>query len=144
MTISLEATRRMRILLLPLVMMLAIAGCDLITGVHEDRTVGWIGYPDDLAIEIPEAVQAGEAFTVTVRTLGPDGCWRRHRTDVVVSGLTATVTPIDADVRRRGTGCTDAIVDIIHEATLRFEEAGTAGVEIRGRDGTVVRTVAVE
>jgi hypothetical protein len=130
--------------ILPLLIALFLAGCELITGVHEDRTVGWIGYPDDLAIEMPEAVQAGEAFTVTVRTVGGNGCWQRHRTDVSLSGLSAAITPIDAHVRRRGTMCTQAIIDIIHEATLRFDEAGIAEVEIRGRDGTAVRTVAVE
>jgi len=128
----------------PLLIALLFTGCKLITGVHKDLHVGSIGYPDDLAIQIPEAARVGESFTVTVRTFGGNGCWERHRTDVSVSGLTATITPIDAHVRRRGTSCTDAVIDIIHEATLRFDEAGTAEVEIQGWDGTAARTVAVE
>jgi hypothetical protein len=135
--------RPMRIIL-PLLLALLLAGCELITGVHKDLHVGSIGYPDDLAIQIPEAARVGEPFTVTVRTFGGNGCWERHRTDVSVSGLAATIIPIDAHVRRRGTMCTQAIIDIIHEATIRFDEAGTAAVEIQGRDGTAVRTVAVE
>lgn len=121
-----------------------LAGCELVTGVGEARFMGLIGFPDDLEIDVPATVRAGEDFTVTVRTLGADGCWRRDRTEVSVSGLVATVTPWDVDRRHRETACTLATVEITHTATVRFEQTGEGRVDIRGRDGTAERGVVVE
>lgn len=120
-----------------------LSACDLSTGVIEQRHVGTIGYPDNLQITLPDTVQAGQSFTVTVRTLGSDGCWERDRTDVDVSGLTATIVPYDTRQVGRGATCTLGIVEIMHDATLTFGQPGVGRIDIRGRDGTAERSVVV-
>ena len=125
------------------VLLALVAGCDL-TGISEQRLVGVIGYPDNLSIQVPDTVAAGQDFAVTVRTFGVDSCWRDGGTEVAVSGLTATVTPYDVDRAGRGALCTYEPVEITHSATLGFDQAGTARVEIIGSDGTAERSVVVE
>lgn len=122
----------------------ALASCDLSTGLIEERRVGTIGYPENVLIAMPDTVDAGQAFTVTVRTLGPDGCWERDRTEVDVSGLRVTIVPYD--IRRVGGGavCTAAIVEIMHDATLTFGQPGVGRIDVMGRDGTAERSIVVE
>jgi hypothetical protein len=120
-----------------------LAACTLITGVIEDRQVGRLGYPDYLAISVQDSAVVGQPLGITVRTLGSDGCWRGDGTDMEVSGLTATITPYDVDRETRGTACTQMLVEITHTANLTFGLPGEAHISIRGRDGTVTRTVTV-
>jgi hypothetical protein len=122
---------------------LLLAGCELITGISEERHLGVIGYPDDTRIETPVAVEPGESFTVTVRTYGANGCWRKNRTQVTVVGQQAVVSPFDVYRRGRGIACTDMVVDILHTAELTFVQPGPARITIAGRDGVVERTVIV-
>jgi hypothetical protein len=130
----------MRILVVATLAVL-LGGCNPFTGIGDPPVYGFIGYPDDLAIVMPDAVATGQQFTVTVRTRGADGCWQKDRTQVTRSGLEATITPFD--VRRGGT-CTMAPVEILHTATLMFAQAGVATVTILGRDGTAQRSVVVQ
>ena len=123
---------------------LLLAGCSLITGVDRQRRMGAIGFPSRLAITVPDTVPARRDFVLTVRTFGADGCWSGDGTDVAVHDLSATVTPWDVNENRRGTGCTQMVVEITHTATLRFEQPGVAAVEVRGRDGTATRSIVVE
>jgi hypothetical protein len=108
-----------------------------------ESVVGVIGYPDNLAIQAPDTVTAGEPFTVTLRTWGSNGCWRRHRTDVSVDGLVATIVPRD---ERPGSGrtCTQAPVEIEHEASVTFAEPGDGRVDVAGSDGIASMDVVVE
>jgi hypothetical protein len=130
----------MRILVVATLAVL-LGGCDFVTGIGDPPVYGFIGYPDDLAIEIPDTVATAQEFTVTIRTRGADGCWRKDHTAVARSGLAATITPFDV---RRGTTCTLATVEIFHSATLMFSQAGVATVVIQGRDGTAQRSVVVQ
>lgn len=123
---------------------LTLAGCDLTTSLVEERLVGAIGYPDNLDITVPDTVQAGEAFTVTVRTLAPNGCWRKDRTEVRVSGLIAQVTPYDIYRVERDENCTAEPVSITHTATVTFGSAGDGRVDILGREGTASLPVLIE
>lgn len=121
-----------------------LSGCDLSTGIHEEQFLGAIGYPDNLDITMPDTVQVGQDFTVTVRTIGPTGCWEWYDTVVGVTDLTATIHPYDL-VRSGGDlACTQAIVEIMHTETLTFDQTGVAQIEIIGRDGTAERSVVVE
>ena len=130
--------------LLPLAAVtLMLLGCDLLTGPSQDRQIGEIGYPNNVEITIPDSVQSGQAFIVSVRTFGSDGCWRDDGTDVEVRGLIATVTPYDIHRVEAGTACTQAIIEIKHSAQLTFVGSGAAQVSVRGRDGTVTREVTV-
>ena len=115
-----------------------LTGCGLLTG--PEAVIGRVA-----AVDAPDTVRAGEAFTVTVQTVGSNGCWRADRTEVDLGALRAVVTPYDVEDRESDEACTMALVDIIHEATLTFERAGTAEVVVRGRDGTGAdRSIVVE
>lgn len=127
---------------LSLAVALVASGCDLLT-VNEIPVVGAIGWPDDLAIQLPDTVAAGTPFTVTIRTGGPNACWRRHRTDVEVRGARATITPRDREPGP-GQNCAQVPVEIFHSAEVTFSSAGAAVVEVVGRDGTATFDVVVE
>lgn len=88
------------------------------------------------AVEAPDSIDTGERFTVTVTTSGPDGCWKKERTEVSVSGLTAMIAPYDVDTARPGISCTTAVVEIMHTAEVTFARAGAGLIRVRGRDGT--------
>jgi hypothetical protein len=88
------------------------------------------------SVEAPAAVQAGQPFTVVVTTGGPDGCWKKERTEVSNREMSATITPYDVEERGRNTGCTQAPVDITHTAELTFGRMGTGVITVRGRNGT--------
>lgn len=131
----------MRRSIIPVGASLLLIGCAMVTGVDEERVVGQIGYPDRVVIESPTTVKVGQSFDITVQTYGPDGCWSDDGTTVSISGLSATVTPFD---RKSGELCTHAPVEITHVASLTFNQPGEAQITIKGRDGTVERSVYVE
>ena len=104
---------------------------------------GWLTDPDPVLghvtdVTAPDTVAVGQLFTVTVTTTGPNGCWRSESTEVEVDGLSAVITPYDVDEAEANPGiaCTQAIVYFDHEAELRFDSPGTAGIDVQGRDGT--------
>ncbi len=126
-------------------------GCDLIFGPNERREVGIIQglSAESPEIEIPETVQAGEDFTVTIRTGWHNGCARMDTVEVTEEGPAAvTLTPYD--IITNGGHCTQQTQTFVHTATLRFSEPGTAQVTIRGRSSgnsgviSVQRAVTVE
>lgn len=102
--------------------MIVLAGCG------PEEILGWVR-----AVEAPDTVQVEQRFSVFVTTVGPHGCWRRERTEVTVSGLTATIVPYDVDTGRE---CTQMVVEITHTAELSFAQAGVALIRVRGRDAT--------
>lgn len=95
------------------------------------------------SVEAPDTVQGGVAFSVQVHTEGANGCWRRHRTDVSVDGLVATIVPRD-EKPGRGQTCTQAPVEILHEASVTFAGPGNGRVDVVGRGGTASVDVVVE
>ena len=103
----------------------------LVSGCATEEVLGRVS-----AVEAPDTVQVGQPFAVTVTTTGPDGCWRKERTEASVRGLTATISPFDVDTQGYGVACTQAVVEIIHTAELTFAEAGAGVISVRGRDGT--------
>lgn len=128
---------------------LLTVGCTSILGPSEEREVGVVlglagGVP---AIEAPATVQAGEDFTVTIRTGWRNGCARQDGTEVRVQGASATITPYDRITE--GAMCTQATQEFVHTATLRFAQPGTARLLIRGRAAhtegaqTIERSVTV-
>jgi hypothetical protein len=123
---------------------LLLTGCELITGVTEERSLGYIGFPDRLQIAVPDTVQRGQAFTVSVRTSGSDGCWQKDRTNVTVSGLAATIRPVDVRRTSRRSMCNLGVPELSHTAQLAFATAGVAEVTIHGRDGSVTESVVVQ
>lgn len=125
------------------------------TALEGERVVGFIAgllrlnnpQPE---IAVPDTVQAGRDFTVSVDTFGPNLCWRKGSTEVELHSLHAIVTPFDIDMSE-GNACLDAGIGFTHTATVRFKRAGAATVVILGRDFTrggeliaFERTVVVE
>lgn len=86
----------------------------------------------DGSLEAPEAVRVGERFTVTVTTVGLDGCWQPVDEEVTVDGLAASIVPFDRE-EEEGVACTQALVSLDHPVTLSFEQAGEAVIRVDGR-----------
>lgn len=103
----------------------------LLSGCGPEEVLGGVQ-----AVEAPATAQASQPFTVTVTTGGPNGCWKKERTEVSSRALTATITPYDVEARGENSACTQAPVAITHTAELTFTRAGTGVVTVRGRDGT--------
>lgn len=117
--------------LLPFLFILLAAGCSLGTDPDRVRVLGQIaGYLEgDPQVSLE---QDGRAITVRVTTYG-SGCHTPGETDVVVEGLTATITPWDYTAPP-GTGCTDQLLSFEHRVAVQFASSGTAELRIRGID----------
>jgi len=98
-------------------------------------------------VTVPAVAQAGEPFTVTVITHG-GGCLTQGPTRVRTQGMTAEVRPMD--VHNGNTACTADVAQYEHTAILRFDQPGTATVQIRGTSYpgpdaiTLTRTVTIQ
>lgn len=87
----------------------------------------------DGSVEAPETVRVGERFTVTVTTVGLDGCWEPVDEEVTVDGLAASIVPFDREGEEEGVACTQALVSLDHPVTLSFGQAGEAVIRVDGR-----------
>ncbi len=115
---------------------LVAAGCSPLTGPDEDRHVGIVAgiRSDDPHITVPDTVQAGQSFAVTVRTYGLSSCWRRDGTRARVDDLEASVTPFDVERTEAVLACLGVIQDFSHTAMVSFERPGSALVIVSGRE----------
>ncbi|MEJ2678090.1 MAG: hypothetical protein P8174_03325 [Gemmatimonadota bacterium] len=112
-----------------------LAGCGRVTGpgsdVLEQRRVGVIDlYSQGIAVTVPDTVQAGVPFVVSVTTYG-DGCDRQDGTDVQATKLLASVTPYD--LHANSAVCTDVLKLFQHQANVVFPEPGSAAIVVYGR-----------
>ena len=119
----------MRRLLIPVLLGLLVGACGIL-GPDEKLVVGVLALHNPLVI--PDSVGIGEAFTVTVTTVGSRSCTRTGKTEVKIQDNIATITPYDyedvgADV------CTTDLYRFTHEATVRFLQVGEALIVIRSR-----------
>lgn len=117
-----------------------LVGCDSPTGPDEAPFVGELGFPDRLSIQVPDTVSLGVPFEVEFDTCVANSCYVPSRTDVVVDGRTATVTPWDVRV---GNACFSMGGPLGHTASITFDRPGTSLVRIRGSDGVFDRLVVV-
>ena len=125
-----------------------LVACDSILDPDEKSRVGIIVFHGDpVVIEVPDTVQAGVSFEVSVRTYG-GGCHSEGGTTVQVSSLSADITPFDLHSGARV--CTDILNMFTHEAALSLEEPGVALIRFHGMQMpedslvTVVREVLVQ
>jgi hypothetical protein len=95
------------------------------------RVVGAIkGYnQDDPRIEVSTQ---GRIVRLAVTTYG-GGCHAQGETQVVVSGLTADVTPYDYTAPS-ATICTAQLVSFRHDVVISFDRGGTAVIRVHGID----------
>ena len=97
-----------------------------------ERVFGTIEYYGEPAqVEVPDLVEQGQPFTVTVMTYG-GGCIEKGETKVEVEALRAEVRPYDYDTSPLNGICNDELRVHKHTATLSFGEAGTAEVVFYG------------
>ncbi len=86
-------------------------------------------------IEMPRRVGVGQPLEVTIRTHAPNDCWRMGQTHVEKGDRRAVFQPFDLAPAEDATGCSAEPVTFDHTATVTFQQAGTATVEVNGRFG---------
>ena len=103
--------------------------------------------PDYDVVVVPSSVTATQAFEVTVTTFGSSSCTRAAGAEVTVSGLMATVVPMDSFPSDPATVCTQDIAGFPRTVTFEFATPGSATVLVSGRavtgDTTIERTITV-
>lgn len=92
-------------------------------------------YPYNPILEAPDTVQAGERFTVRVRTSWDDSCLRQSATDIYEGPGIRVIIPWDFDEAHvdRNVGCAQTPVNLTRELSFEFENPGVAVIEVRGR-----------
>jgi len=105
--------------------------CDGILGPEDKSRVGTISFfGDPVVIEVPDTVQTGVSFEVSVRTYG-NGCYSMGGTTVQLHSRSADVTPFDL---YSGAGiCDDILKTFTHKAALSFDEPGMAQIRFHGK-----------
>ncbi len=134
---------------LPLLIGVGLAlACDSTLGIDEEARIGVIAFHGDpVVVTVPDTVQAGVSFEVSVLTYG-GGCLSKDGTKVQVRGLSADVTPYD--IHSGGEICTADLGLFDHRAMMTLRESGVAEIRFHGRQLpqdsliTVVREVVVE
>ena len=115
---------------------LMTVGCSPILddGIERERMIATIEhYGDPVVVELPDSVDAGEAFAVHVRTYG-GGCIEMGDTEVEIAGLWAVVTPYDIEVTYpEGYVCTAVLAFYDHIGNVQFDQSGPAIVDVKGR-----------
>ncbi len=84
-------------------------------------------------MEVSDSVRAGRALAITVRTIGPDGCWSADSGSLVQAADTVTIRPYD---RHSGAAACTAVVlvgGLEHRFVASFDEPGTAVIRVLGR-----------
>ena len=125
-----------------------VAGCDSIFGPEEERRIGVIAFYDQpIVIDLPDTVQVGVPFVVSIQTYG-GGCLSEGPTKIRVRGLLIDVTPYD--IHNGAEACEDILNMFPHETTLALPTPGLAQFLFYGRQKpdnlplTVGREVFVE
>ncbi len=104
--------------------------CGVFEADHETVLGAVFFHSNPPSVIIPDTVQAGTPFTVTVRTFG-DGCYSFARTEIEMDGMAAEIRPYDS--RKTDVACPEILLTIEHTATLRFDTPGLATVRVVGR-----------
>jgi hypothetical protein len=129
-----------------------LPSCDALTSgsILRERQPAIISYhADTVAFTVPDTVDVGENFLVTVRSYG-DGCVSQGDTQsFYTNSQFADVVPFDVFVVQAAGNhvCTDILQIFPHVTVLSFNVSGTATVRVRGRtipgDSVILRERAV-
>lgn len=92
-------------------------------------TIDYYGRP--ISVTVPETVEVGETFSVTVVTYG-NGCIDAGETDVRLEPQRAEIRPYDYNVTP-GRPCDDTLNRYEHAATVIFTKEGEAEVVVYGQ-----------
>lgn len=137
------AWRSSRAAVVATALVLATNGCGIFDlGRYDVGIIEYHGMTAEMAV--PEVVQAGADFTVTLETFG-GGCVGKSHTRVDAVGTSAIVTPVDE--HSGAENCTADLRILDHSTLLRFDGRGSATVIVRGRveppGGVIERTFTV-
>ena len=99
------------------------------------RTVGLIDaeLANSGALVAPQTATVGVPFDITVTTVGSSTCTRAAGATVIVTGLSAVVTPRD-HMRVGNVACTRDLKGFPRTVRLQFDLTGAAIIQVRGRD----------
>lgn len=150
--------------------LLLLSGCDLLTGPGK-RVVGIVDRvstvsgaaatagPDmyvlsvasDLAappLVVPDTVDVGREFSITVDTYGPDGCWQAAGTDVNQKDLVISIVAYDRKEQGPDVMCPMEPVRLPRMLNAAFNASGTGVVKLTGRriyeSGEAPDTITIE
>jgi hypothetical protein len=114
------------------------------------RELGFLQlHESPIEVAVPQAVRAGEEFTISVVTRG-GGCTNVGDTETTGSGTTVDVRPYDLRIEGPDVACPDILRGLTHQVPWRFDAPGTYTVRVHGRREpqmdviTVTRTVTVQ
>jgi len=101
-----------------------------------DGALRWTVDPVDVVapprvIVVPDTVDLGAPFDVTVFTIGESGCWSAAGQEVSVSGRVVELRPYD--VHSGAEICTLVLGYLRHGAILRLHEEGEWVIRVYGR-----------
>lgn len=118
--------------LLVLLAVLALGGCDSLTGPDSRRVLGTVVHVDgEPLISVPDTVEAGEPFTVSVTTTWPDTCGSLDETEVRASGTEVHVIPWDRV--DEADDCAQVIEEYDHSVTLSRATPAVLDLTVHGR-----------
>jgi len=80
---------------------------------------------------MPSEVTVGSSVEIIVRTIG-NGCLRKGRTDVAVTGWRVTIRPYDL-ITEPGTVCNDIRIAAEHDVEVPFATSGTWVIVVHGQ-----------
>lgn len=124
-----------------------LGGCDLFTGTDSSqRILAYIQTPNNLPeIVLPDTVEKGEDFTVSIATYSPVACAEHGGTGVESSGSTVRISPfLLTPAQTTDQNCATQFKSFTHEASVLVEVTGTAKILVRGNGGSVGEEVSYE
>lgn len=113
--------------------LLAVSACSRL-GIGDDLRVGVIQseYLHTAPLAAPDTVHAGAPLTVTITTLGYNGCFQAAATRSSRQGQRVTLVPYDRVVDG---ACTQALREVPRTATLYLDAPGTTTLVLQGVAG---------
>lgn len=120
-----------RCLLLPVMVAgVVTTGCSGVLGLDAEKRPGIIAFYDDpVVVDVPDTVEVGAPFEVSVRTYG-GGCIRKDGTEVEEDGLRIQIRPYD--IHSGASICTAELRLFDHRVTVSFGRAGVGEIQVHG------------
>lgn len=128
---------------------LLLVACSDTAGVQQTEVLGTVEfYRDPIVVAVPDTVQRGAPFEVSVATYG-GGCMWIGPTKTMIWGNTIVVAPYDSTLVGKDAVCTLELKTFPHTVTLAWPSSGEVTVAIHGLvrptgvERTYLRTVVV-
>ena len=83
-----------------------------------------------VSVLVPEAVEIGERFQVSILTGAPSGCWSKGYDEVKITDEGVLIVPYDLVITGAGQ-CADIYLEFTHHVPLRLFMSGTIDISIQ-------------